>query len=62
MINPRSKTHSAAMLIGIIGGLQTFLPTVQQFIDPEIYGPSLVAIGIIMIVLRNVTTRPINMK
>lgn len=62
MIKFNSKTHGFGMFLAIAGGLQQFLPTVREFISPDIYGGLLIGAGVIVIVLRNVTTIPIDQK
>lgn len=58
--NPKSKTHNLGYLLGVAGGLLTFLPTVREFIPPETYGPLIVVVGVATVVLRNMTTAPID--
>lgn len=62
MINLKSKTHNFGVLLGIFGGLQTFLPTVREFIPADQYGTIFIAVGVAVIVLRNVTTKPVSEK
>ena len=58
----KSKTHVFGALVGVFGGLLTLLPTVQQHIHKDWYGFIFIGISVIAIVLRNVTTTPINQK
>ena len=62
MIELKSKTHKFGLLLGIVGGLLQFLPTVREFIPPDIYGALLIAAGVITILLRNVTHEHISLK
>jgi hypothetical protein len=43
----------------IVGALSDNLPALQAFIDPKVYGYTLVVIGIICAVLRFYTSKPI---
>ncbi len=61
-LNPRSKTHRFGALLGIAGGLLTFLPGAREFIDPEYYGPIFIGLSITVIVLRNLTTEPVDKR
>ena len=60
--NPKSKTHNVAMATAIVGGLFTFAPQAMAFMPQEYYGPMFIALGVAHIVLRNVTTTPIDQK
>ena len=62
MIKFKSKTHNFGILLGICGGVVQFLPTVREFSSPDTYGAVLIAAGAITIILRNVTTVPIDQK
>ncbi len=62
MINIKSKTHNYGALIGIFGGLQAFLPQVREFIPEDQFGWIFIFVGVGVIVLRNMTTTPINQK
>ncbi len=62
MINIKSKTHNAGALIAIFGALQMFLPEIQEFIPPDLYGAIFAGIGVAVVILRNMTTMPIDQK
>lgn len=61
-INPRSKFHKLGILLGITGGILSFMPAAREFIDPEAYGPIFIGLSITVIVLRNLTTEPIDKR
>ena len=58
----KSKTHNFGLLLGVFGGILTFLPTAREFIPEEQYGNIFIALSVITIVLRNLTTTPIEEK
>ena len=58
----KSKTHRFGMALGIFGGLVSFMPTVREFISPEIYGNLMIGFGVAVVVLRNVTDTAISDK
>ena len=60
--NPKSKTHNVAMITAIVGGLLTFAPQIMAFIPGDWYGPIFIGLGVAHIILRNVTTTPIEEK
>lgn len=62
MITLKSKTHNFGAILGIFGALQQFLPTVREFIPIDQYGTIFIIVGVIVIVLRNITTKPISEK
>ncbi len=62
MIKLKSKTHNLGLLLGIFGGVQQFLPMAKEFIPQEHFGAIFIAVGIAVIVLRNVTSQPIAEK
>lgn len=55
----RSKTMWFSLALVIFGALFDNFSYVQNLIDPQYYGISLIAIGIIVAVLRFITTSPI---
>lgn len=57
----KSKTNQAALLIGIIGLLETNLGMLKDVLG-EYYGLTYIAISIAMMVLREVTTQPVSEK
>ena len=59
MFNIRSKTHMFGALLGIFGGLASFLPMARDMISPDLYGILFIGASVITIVLRNITTKPI---
>ena len=62
MINLKSKTHNFGILLGVFGGVVSFLPTVREFIPEDTYGNLFIAASVITIILRNVTNTPISQK
>ena len=58
----KSKTHWLGMIVGILSGVQIFLPQMVTFIPKEAYGIIFGVVGIAIIVLRNVTTQAIEDK
>ena len=55
----KSKTMWFSLLLVILGALMDNFSYLQSIIDPKYYGILLVAIGVIVAVLRFVTTQPI---
>lgn len=55
----KSKTMWFALLLVIFGAIETGFPYLQSVIDPAYYGTILIVIGVIVAVLRFVTTQPI---
>jgi hypothetical protein len=45
-----------------LGALFDNLPTIQAFLDPKVYSYTLMAIGVIVAVLRYLTTTPLEDK
>jgi|GEM_PF-3629008 len=62
ILNTNSKTHKFGYLIGVFGGLLSFLPAAKEFISPELYGYIFMGVSVAVIVLRNVTTTAIEEK
>ena len=55
----KSRTMWFSLLLVIFGALADNFSYVQNLIDPKYYGMCLIAIGIIVAVLRFVTSKPI---
>jgi len=55
----KSKTMWFSLALVVFGALADNFSYVQNLIDPKYYGISLIAIGIIVAVLRFITTEPI---
>ena len=55
----KSRTMWFSLLLVIFGALFDNLSYVQNIIDPKYYGFIIIAIGIIVAVLRFVTSKPI---
>ena len=55
----QSKTMWFSLLLVIFGALFVNLSYVQNIIDPRYYGLLLITIGVIVAVLRFVTSKPI---
>lgn len=58
----KSKTLVFGFLVTVLGAVQTYLPNVQALFDPVTYGVVTAAIGVLVIVLRAVTTQPLEDK
>ena len=58
----KSKTVWFGIAIVALGQIHSFLPSIEQFISPDLYGQLTSAIGIIIIILRSITTTPISNK
>ena len=58
----RSKTMWFSFALVVFGALFDNFSYVQDIIDPRYYGVSLVVIGIIVAVLRFITTQPLEDK
>lgn len=54
-----SKTMWFSLLLVIFGALEAGFPYLQNIIDPQYYGILLVSIGVIVAILRFITTGPI---
>lgn len=55
----KSRTMWFAFLLVVFGALEAGFPYLQNIIDPRYYGIILVTIGIIVAILRFLTTGPI---
>ena len=58
----RSKTMWFSLALVVFGALFDNFSYVQNIIDPRYYGVSLVVIGVIVAVLRFITTQPLENK
>ena len=54
-----SKTMWFSLALVIFGALEAGFPYLQSVIDPRYYGVILVAIGIVVAILRFITTGPV---
>jgi hypothetical protein len=54
-----SKTMWFSLLLVVFGALEAGFPYLQNIIDPQYYGVLLVSIGVIVAVLRFLTTGPV---
>ena len=54
-----SKTMWFSFLLVVFGALEAGFPYLQNIIDPKYYGVLLVCIGVIVAVLRFITTGPL---
>jgi len=54
-----SKTMWFSLLLVVFGALLDNLPALQNIIDPQYYGLVLTVIGIIVAILRFITTGPV---
>ena len=62
IFNPKSKTHWTTAAVGFFGAMMTFLPTVQEFVSVEIFGPITIFVGLAFHYLRNITSTAIDEK
>lgn len=58
----KSKTMWFAFALVVFGAIEAGFPYLQNIIDSKYYGVLLVAIGIVVAVLRFLTTQPISEK
>lgn len=58
----RSKTMWLALALAVFGALYDNFSYIQNIIDPRFYGVLLIAIGIIVAILRVLTTIPLKDK
>ena len=58
----RSKTMWFSFLLVVLGVVYDNFSYVQNIIDPRFYGISLIVIGILVAILRFVTTMPLDDK
>ena len=58
----KSKTVLFGSILAVLGGLQAALPDLQAFLSPAVYGYVTSAIGVIVIILRSVTSVPLEDK
>ena len=58
----KSKTMYFGSALIVLGGLQSFLPSLEGFIKPELYGQLVSAIGLVVMLLRTVTNQPLSDK
>lgn len=62
VFNHRSWTHWAGYLAIILPEVIAWMPTIEGTVDPEIYIRVTQALGLVMILLRNKTTTPIDQR
>ena len=58
----KSRTMWFATMLTVFGAVQTYLPSFSVLIPAHWYGPIFGGIGIIVAVLRYVTTQPLSEK
>jgi hypothetical protein len=58
----RSKTMWFSLLLVIVGAISDNLPALQAFISPQVYGYTLISVGIVCAILRFLTTQPLEDK
>jgi len=58
----KSKTMWFALFLVVLGFVADNFNYVQNVIDPRYYGISYIAIGVVVAVLRFVTTQPLSKK
>jgi hypothetical protein len=57
-----SKTLLFNMLVGGMLALEMNMPSLQGFVDPEMYAYLLLAVNIVNVLLRIVTSAPLTLK
>ena len=62
MRSRRSKTMWFAFALVVFGAIEAGFPYLQSLLDPAYYGVMLMAIGVIVAILRFVTTQPLRDK
>ena len=55
----RSRTMWFSFALVVFGALEAGFPYLQSIIDPQYYGVILVTIGVIVAILRFITTGPV---
>ena len=55
----KSKTMWFSLALVVFGAIEAGFPYLQNVIDPEYYGAIFMFIGVIVAVLRYITTQPI---
>ncbi len=58
----RSKTMWFSLTLVVFGAFEMYFPYLRENIQPEYYGPIFMAIGVIVAILRFVTTLPLEEK
>jgi hypothetical protein len=58
----KSKTYLFATATIVLGAVLHLMPLVQAALTPEVYGMVVSAIGVVIAVLREVTSEPLNDK
>ena len=58
----KSKTMWFSLALVIFGALMDNFSYIQSFIDPKYYGFGYIAIGIVVAILRFLTTEPLSEK
>lgn len=58
----KSKTLWFSFLLVVFGALFDLFPTLHEILDPRFYSISLVIIGIVIAILRFITTQPLDEK
>ena len=58
----KSKTMWFAFALTLLGALMELFPTLHDILDPRFYSISLVVIGLMVAILRFVTTQPLDEK
>ena len=55
----KSRTMWFSLLLVIVGAVADNLPALQAFISPQVYGYTLMTVGVICAILRFITTEPV---
>ena len=58
----KSRTMWFSFALVVVGALADTLPAIQAFINPQVYGYTLMGVGIICAILRFLTTQPLGKK
>jgi len=55
----KSRTMWFSFLLVIVGAVADNLPALQALISPQVYGYTLMTVGVICAILRFITTKPL---
>ena len=58
----KSKTMFFAMLLAGLGAVQEQLPQLQQYVTPQFFGYFSMGVGVVVAILRIVTTQSLSNK
>ena len=58
----KSKTMWFAFALAVLGAVMELFPYVQSLLEPKFYGATFFIIGIVVAILRFITTQPLSDK